>query len=260
MARSLARKLVLLAILPSCLFSQSVVKKIFSGATSFGTSAAIPNQGQTTHSINVQYIGAACSTTIGYVQLEASYDGTVYFGITAAPLVLTPILSGASGMIGNVSISGGPYPYVRGNLYNTPPAGCAVTVWYSGSTSSVAQPQMLQSITGQWKNRYVTGSTATVQIAGDGSTRRSTLYSLTFSNLNTTDPMQVVVFESNAAATCGTVTVTYGTYAIPAGATVTFPGSQVPWVKNTNPATAICGTFTGTALSYSSSAVYRMEQ
>ena len=237
MARSLARKLALLALLAPLCHSQSVVKKIFSGATSFGTSAAILNQGQTTHSINVQYIGAACSTTIGYVQLEASYDGTVYFGITAAPLVLTPIISGASGMFGNVSVSAGPYPYVRGNLYNAPPAGCAVTVWYSGSSSSVAQPQMLQSVTGQWKNLYVSGSTATVQIAGDGTTKRSVLYSLTFSNLNTSNAMQVVVF-----------------------ARVTFPGSQVPWVRNTNPATAICGTFTGTGLSYSSSSVYRMEQ
>lgn len=254
-------KTALLAFLLSLpLGAQSVIVKLFTARTTTGLSSFILNQGQTTHTLYAQYLnsGGTCtpSNSAGFLQIEASYDNSAYFGITAAPIGLSQIAGGYSG---SISVSAGPFPYLRANLYVTPDANCAVTAYYSGGIYSVSQPQMLQAVTGQWRQALGTGATADRVIAGSASGLRAVLYALTIGNLNTTDTMSVTITENSSVCTAGLIQ-SYASYSIAGGQNLVIPGGPVPFATASRTASIICAHFSGSSLNYSISSIARVEQ
>jgi len=107
---------------------QTVFQKAFNGITAVQASAPLPNIGQTMHVITVLFPAEASAVSGIQVRLEASYDNTTYFPIsadvTSAPLV--------GGQVYNIQVAYGPWPYVRvRTLLST--GAKLMTVQYAGT-------------------------------------------------------------------------------------------------------------------------------
>lgn len=252
-------KLILAFLLSIPLMTaQSVVVKALNGVSS-GTSSPLLNQGQTAHNVYAQYSGVGCSTSVGKIQLEASFDGTVYFGITSAPIGLT--LNGSIYQ-GTVAVSAGPYPFLRVNQYSAT-ANCTVTAWYSGASFTVSQPQMAQSSQGEWRYNVLSGSgTDDFFVPATGS-RRSVLYAMAASNLSATDDLNIIVSADVTTYACADVMgirETFQDITLAPGQTVIIPATLTPIGTPTNRDYYICAHLSGVSPNYSMSAVYRWEQ
>jgi hypothetical protein len=107
---------------------QTVFQRVFHGVTAAQASAALPNIGQTMHVITVLFPAEVSAVSNIQVRLEASFDNTTYFpisaDITSAPLV--------GGQVYNVQVAYGPWPYVRvRSLLST--GSALMTVHYAGT-------------------------------------------------------------------------------------------------------------------------------
>jgi hypothetical protein len=253
-------KLLSLFLLAACAFGQSVVVKALNGVSS-GTSSSILNQGQTAHNLYAQYTGAGCTSAVGAIQIEASYDGVVYFGITAAPIGLA--LSG-SVYQGTVAVSAGPYPFLRVNQYAAT-ANCTVVAWYSGGRYAISQPQMMQASESQWRYANLAGSaTDDFLINGPGTvSKRITVYALAVSNLSAANSVNVILSGDTLAIACAStsgIQETFFNMTLAPQQTVVVPASSTPIATVTDKTYYVCAHITGTSPNYSISAVYRMEQ
>lgn len=258
--------IILLLLFASLANAQSVILKVLTSATAPIATSPIQNQGQTTHTLYVQYVnsGGTCFNTGGTIQVEASYDGTKYFGITSAPLRMSADSGTATGY---VTVSSGPYPYLRVNQYDTLGTNCRVNAWYSGAAFSVDQPQMAQSITSQWRNSasFATPSSpATVLVAPASidTSKRAVAYLLTISN-KSADALLVTLQEETSAGGCDNVTVvnTFFQFNVPTLQTIVLPGSDIPWFTPSAVGNLICARLvSGGSINYAISTVYRLEQ
>jgi hypothetical protein len=119
---------VLLSLVATAQPRQTVFSKVFDGVTAVQASSPLPNIGQTMHVITVLFPAEVSGVTGIQVRLEASFDNTTYFpisaDITSAPLV--------GGRVYNIQVAYGPWPYVRvRTLVDT--GAKLMTVQYAGS-------------------------------------------------------------------------------------------------------------------------------
>ncbi len=224
-------------------YGQSVTRQVWNARTpTNGQSTALPNIGQSQHTVRVQYAdaGGSCAIGAGLVNLylEASTDGGVnWFPISPRSLLLNN-LSG-------VLVANGVYPSLRINsqssLFN-----CSISAWYSGSTSALAYSQLpLASTLGYFTSlgAALTGASGPATNAVAGS--RVVVYGLTVNNLG--GPRLLELFfapDTSCASNLGTLMYVN----VPDGATspppAIWPSSVVP-IGYGPVGAALCKTMTG---------------
>lgn len=107
---------------------QTVFQKVFDGITAVQASAPLPNVGQTMHLITVLFPAEVSAVSSIQVRLEASYDNTTYFPISA-DIISAPLVGG---QVYNIQVAYGPWPYVRvRTLLST--GSKLMTVQYAGT-------------------------------------------------------------------------------------------------------------------------------
>ncbi len=243
---------------------EAVIIPAITSATTSTVSGTMRNIYQTNHELWVTYAnsGGTCAppAAAAYVQVEASYDGTTYFGVTPAPLNLTTI---SGGYQARVAATGGPYRIIRVNLYSAPSANCAVTAWYTGTKTPTNYPQLLPSAIGQYRqvSNIGLGASSDLLIAPQSidAAKRFAVYGMVISNTDTSAALKVTLTE-RAAGCSGALLQTYGVYTLPAaGPPMVLASGGVPWFLGSAAGSSLCGTFAGTAPNWSISATYRLE-
>lgn len=122
---------------------QTVQVRLLNAVTT-PTTANVPNLGQTVHSLTY----SAVSCTGLDIRLEGSNDGSTFFTISTDANDTGPNpIGGVTGVGGVTAV--GYFPIVRVNLAAVFGAGCAVTAFYSGTSTIAPSPtQVYQQASG----------------------------------------------------------------------------------------------------------------